>query len=80
MPQWKKTVCIASCMAALVSGSALGGAMKSLMGSATLQNTKPMPIPPPNSCANHEKFENSGSSSSWPSFMLPYLLSPMATA
>ena len=49
MPQWKNTVCIASCIASLVSGSALGGAMKSEMGSATLQNTKPMPMPPPNS-------------------------------
>ena len=48
-----------------------GGALKWLSGSATPQNTSPMPMPAANSIANQEPNPNSASSSSLPSTRLP---------
>ena len=56
---------VAAC-AGLSAGSPGGGALKWLSGSATPQNTSPMPMPAAKSIANHEPSEKSGSSS--PSF------------
>ncbi|COQ62584.1 Uncharacterised protein [Streptococcus pneumoniae] len=43
------------------------------MGSAVVQNTKPIPIPALNNIANHDGNENSGSSPSLPKVIVAYL-------
>ncbi len=53
-PQWKKVARIASLAAAMVPGSAIGGAVKWVTGSATPKNIRPMPMPAENSIANQD--------------------------
>ena len=45
-----------------------------MIGSATPQNTNPIPIPAENSIENQERLLNSGFSWSWPSLISPNLL------
>ncbi len=65
---------IAKLAASVDAGSNPGGFTKCDSGSATPQNTNPIPIPAPNNIPNHEDVLYSGFESSEPNFILPYLL------
>ena len=61
---------MAVCVPALCNGVKVNAW---LIGSAVVQNTKPIPIPALNNMANHDFKENSGSSPSFPKVIDEYL-------
>ena len=63
---------IACWAATIVPASPRGGSVKCITGSATLKNSRPMPMPALKSMANQEALLYSGSSSSLPSLICPY--------
>src|SRR5687768_9059220 len=74
--QWNSVVAIAVCTASGLPASPVpgGGVARWATGSATPKNIRPIPMPAENIIAIHDTVRNSGSSSSRPSGMLPYLL------